>query len=308
MTTSEEFTTGTVDFKVGSETYQTWYKVYGDLKNSQRRPLVTLHGGPGMSHHYMLPHKAVYEKEGIPVVFYDQLGNGESSHRRDAPKEFWTPELFMDELDNLLKALRVQDDFDLIGQSWGGMLAAHYAAARTPKGLKRLIIANSPASIELYGKGTASLLAKLPEEIRDNIRKHEEAGTYSSVEYQQGVEVFMKKHVCRVDPWPQDLVDSFKAYEEDKTVYSTMLGPSEFSINGTLKDWNIIDIVHKIHCPTLLISAPDDEVQEEAALPFFKNIPKIKWVELQNSTHLAMFEEPERYFKVLLDFVRPDSA
>ncbi|KAF4618338.1 hypothetical protein D9613_011511 [Agrocybe pediades] len=265
----------------------------------------------------MLPHKAVYEKEGIPVVFYDQLGNGASSHRRDAPKEFWTPELFMDELDNLLKALRVQDDFDLIGQSWGGtfslalfpcMLAAHYAAARTPKGLKRLIIANSPASIELYSKGTASLLAKLPEEIRDNIRKHEEAGTYSSVEYQQGVEVFMKKHVCRVDPWPQDLVDSFKAYEEDKTVYSTMLGPSEFTINGTLKDWNIIDIVHKIHCPTLLISAPDDEVQEEAALPFFKNIPKIKWVELQNSTHLAMFEEPERYFKVLLDFVRPDSA
>ena len=50
---STEFT-GKIDFKVGSTTYQTWYKVFGDLKSSQHRPIVALHGGPGMSHHYML--------------------------------------------------------------------------------------------------------------------------------------------------------------------------------------------------------------------------------------------------------------
>jgi len=56
----------------------------------------------------------------IPIVFYDQLGNGESSHCPGVPKEFWTPELFMDELDNLLQSLGIYDDFDLIGHSWGG--------------------------------------------------------------------------------------------------------------------------------------------------------------------------------------------
>ena len=45
---------GKIDFKVGSETYQTWYKTYGDVKNSKHRPLVLVHGGPGMSHHYLL--------------------------------------------------------------------------------------------------------------------------------------------------------------------------------------------------------------------------------------------------------------
>lgn len=58
----------------------------------------------------------------IPVVLYDQLGNGESSHCEGVPPDFWTPELFMDELDNLLKTLEIYDDFDLLGQSWGGKL------------------------------------------------------------------------------------------------------------------------------------------------------------------------------------------
>jgi len=73
-------------------------------------------------------------------------------------------------------------------------------------------------------------------------------------------------------------------------------GPSYFNVLGSLRDWDIVGMLHKIHCPTLLISAPDDEVQELAVLPFFLEIPKIKWVELQSSTHLPMFEEPERYF------------
>lgn len=45
---------GKIDFKVGSNTFQTWYKIYGDLKSTESRPVVVLHGGPGMSHHYML--------------------------------------------------------------------------------------------------------------------------------------------------------------------------------------------------------------------------------------------------------------
>jgi hypothetical protein len=34
--------------------HQILYKLYGDLKMSEHRPVVALHGGPGMSHHYML--------------------------------------------------------------------------------------------------------------------------------------------------------------------------------------------------------------------------------------------------------------
>jgi hypothetical protein len=57
-----------------------------------------------------------------------------------------------------------------------------------------------------------------------------------------------------------------------------------------------VDIIHNITCETLLISAPRDEVQEVAILPWFLKVPKIKWVELVNSTHLGMYEEEARYF------------
>ncbi|KAH9478942.1 L-amino acid amidase [Psilocybe cubensis] len=304
---SEEHT-GKVDFKVGSDTFQTWYKIYGDLKSSAKRPLVILHGGPGMTHHYMLPHKSLYFKAGIPVVFYDQLGNGESSHCKGVSPDFWTPELFMDELDNLLKALKINDDFDLLGQSWGGMLAGHYAAARSPPGLKRLIIANSPASMALTQEGTAKLLDKFPPEFVAMVRKHEAEGTCESPEYQAATMQFYQKHICTLNPWPEELNASFGAVAQNPTVYSTMVGPSEFNVIGSLKTWSIVDILHKITNQTLLISSPEDEIQECAVLPFFTQIPKVKWVELQNSTHLAMFEEPERYIGVILNFLENTSA
>ena len=103
-----------------------------------------------------------------------------------------------------------------------GMLAAEYAASRTPKGLKRLIIANSPASIALCTQGMDYLLSRFPEEFVQTIRKHEAEGTTDSQEYTDASMVFYKKHTCTVDPWPEELVQSFKELEKDPTVYHTM--------------------------------------------------------------------------------------
>ncbi|KAG7447365.1 proline-specific peptidase [Guyanagaster necrorhizus] len=295
-------TTGTADFKVGDETYQTWYKIVGDLK-SGKPPLVTLHGGPGFTHEYMLVHKALTESAGIPIVAYDQIGNGNSTHLRDAPKEFWTPEFFMDELDNLLDHLGISECFDLVGQSWGGMLAGQYAATRSPKGLRRLVILNSPASMELYEVGTNALLEKFPPDFVAMLRKHEREGTTSSKEYEDGMMVFMKKHVCTLDPWPEDVMASFESFGKNPTVFHTMLGPSEFNVTGTLKTWSIVDILHKITNPTLIVSAPNDEVQNVAVMPWFLRVPKIKWLELANSTHLGLYEEKDRYLQVLEEFL-----
>lgn len=93
--------TGQIDFCVGTETYYTWYKIFGDLKSGVR-PLVVLHGGPGLSHNYVLPFEDLNTRFNIPVVLYDQIGIGESSHPKDVSPEFWTVDLFVNELVNLL--------------------------------------------------------------------------------------------------------------------------------------------------------------------------------------------------------------
>ncbi|KAG1871284.1 hypothetical protein DFJ58DRAFT_892631 [Suillus subalutaceus] len=82
---------------VGDDTYQTWYKIVGDLA-SGAHPLVVLHGGPGISHEYMTPLAEIHNKCNIPVIFYDQIGIGKSIFEgvAEKPREFWTVDLFME--------------------------------------------------------------------------------------------------------------------------------------------------------------------------------------------------------------------
>lgn len=204
----------------GGKSGHTWYKVYGSLESSTLSPLVALHGGPGAGHEYLSPLTKLYEKHGIPIVFYDQIGCGRSTHYREkvGDDSFWTFDLFIEELNNLVDHLQLRErGFCIIGQSWGGMLGAVYAARR-PKGLKKLIIASSPASVPLYVVGNNRLRSELPQNVREAL----ESSDHNSPEYEKASAFFYKQHVCRLDPRPDDVQTAFKNLEEDSTAYLTM--------------------------------------------------------------------------------------
>ncbi|KAF9492709.1 proline-specific peptidase [Pleurotus eryngii] len=284
---------GHTPFRVGAETYQTWCKVVGDL-GAGGRPILCVHGGGGLTHHYML----------VPVIFYDHLGNGESTHIPYAPKEVWKAELWVDELENLVEHLGISNDFNLLGHSWevdpihkpsiSGMLSGRFTATRAPAGLKNLIIAS-----------TDTILEQNPE-VAAMIQKHAEAGTFADPGYLAGTQVLHKKHFYKMDPMPEDLMTSAMSITKDPTVFSPMVGPSSYNTVGNLVGWSIIDKLHNTTCPVLFISSLHDAVQP-AIIPWFQNINKVKWVELYNSSHLPMFEEPERYFQVIVDFLTRES-
>ncbi|KAG2063926.1 proline-specific peptidase [Suillus decipiens] len=267
--------TGKVDFKVGGDIYQTWYKIVGDLASGSH-PLIVLHGGPGISHDYMTPLAEIHNKCNIPVIFYDQIGIGKSIFEGVAEKlkEFWTLDLFMDELDNLIAHLGVQNGSNLLGHSWGAMLGAHYASHRHPVGLKHLILSSGALSMALWEESTAQLLKALPAD-----------------------------HVCKT-PWPKVMETSFAAMMQNPTVYHTMIGPSEFTITGTLKSWSCLDQIHTITTPTLLTNGVSDEAQDVCVRPFFHRIPHVKWVQF-SQRHMPFLEEEDqaRYFQVVADFL-----
>ncbi|TFK65938.1 proline iminopeptidase [Pluteus cervinus] len=284
---------------------KTWYTVFGDLSSGQR-PLVALHGGPGSVHTYLLPMSGLATSHGIPVIFYDQLGNGNSTHlpEKIGDTSFWTTDLFLDQLDALLKHLNIQDNYDLLGQSWGGMLASAHAALRQPTGLKHLVLVSAPADMQLFVEAANRLRGQLPEDVQAALKKHEDAGTTQDKEYTQAVEVFYHRHLCRVDPLPSTLAEAMQWMEKDPTVYLTMNGPSDFHITGSLKDWSIIGEAHKIRAPTLLLNGLYDEVQDSAMHPFFRNIPKVKWVTFQNSSHTCHYEETDKFLEVTSVFLK----
>ena len=145
----------------------TWYKVYGDIKSTTRVPLVVLHGGPGVTHRYLLSLTDLVQTHQIPVVLYDQIGCGRSTHlpEKNGDESFWTEQLFMDELHNLLNHLGIHGQYDVLGHSWGGMLGARFATTH-PKGLRRLVIADSPASMKLWVEAANILRLDLPKDVQ----------------------------------------------------------------------------------------------------------------------------------------------
>ena len=72
-------------------------------------------------------------------------------------------------------------------------------------------------------------------------------------------------------------------------------GTSKLNITGTLKDWSCLDQIHTITAPTLLTNGVEDEAQDVAVAPFFQKVPHVHWVTLAKSSHMAHFEERERY-------------
>jgi L-proline amide hydrolase len=100
--------------------HQTWYRVTGP-QDTGKAPLVVLHGGPGCTHDYL---DSFMDIAGRPVIHYDQLGNGRSTRLRDRGADFWTVELFVAELDNLLAHLGIAGRYHVLGQSWGRTFAA----------------------------------------------------------------------------------------------------------------------------------------------------------------------------------------
>ncbi|KAF5342600.1 hypothetical protein D9611_002009 [Ephemerocybe angulata] len=276
---------GFIDFEIPAlgKATKTWYKIIGELKPDVR-PLIALHGGPGIYSGYLEILSDVTKGRPGPLIVYDQIGNGRSTHlpEKEGDTTFWTEDLFLGELNNLITKLGIRE-YDLFGHSWGGMLGARHASHQPP-GLKHLVLMSTPASMPLWVAGVNSLRDKLPREIQDALDKGEKNGTEDSQEYQDAVAFFYSRHLIRIDPIPEAIAKGFEWIATDPTVYLTMNGPNEFTITGSLKTWTIINKIHKIAVPTLVTTGGYDEAVDTTVAPFLEKLPQGKWVKFQVCT------------------------
>jgi proline-specific peptidase len=194
---------GSIPFIVAGETFQTYFKVFGTLEGRTKVPLVVLHGGPGFSHDYLIPIGDLAERN-RPVIFYDQIGSGRSSTILDKPQEFWTFDLFIDELLNLVAHFKIEDGFDLLGHSWGSMLLTETAVRRTPAGLKHCVFTNAICSMKDYGMARYAQSKQIPEWAQKELAQ----GFRDTPECIAAAGEFGKRFQYRVDPQPAELAKS----------------------------------------------------------------------------------------------------
>lgn len=187
-------------------------------------------------------------------------------------------DLFIRELDNLIDTLNIRaGGFFILGQSWGGVLGAQYAMGQ-PQGLKKLVICSGPADISLYAKGLKGLLQRLPEDVRKTLEDCDRKGDHESEEFQKAAKVVGRNFISRLDPLPEEVQAGYKNLKDDPTVYVTM-------IVGSIKGYQGWKEAHKIGVETLLINGKNDSVTDLAMYPWFKTIPKVRWVTLNGAHH-----------------------
>jgi len=273
---------------------QVWYKIVGVGRPGV--PLLCLHGGPGMPHDYLEPLADLAGDR--PVVFYDQLGCGRSD--QPANEALWTVDRFVEELAVVRDALGL-DRVHLFGNSWGGWLALQYVLDRQPR-LQSLILSSSPPSVARWISDCAQLRAALDEQTRDVLDRHEAGGYFGCPEYQAAVLQFYRRHLCRLDPWPDCLERTFAGM--GASVYATMWGPSEFGpVTGRLRDWDVTDRLAEVSVPTLVTGGRHDEARPEHLAVLASGIDGAELVIFEQSAHLAFVEEPERYLSVIAGFL-----
>lgn len=260
-----------------------WYRSVGE----GGVPLLCLHGGPGMTHNYIEPLEDLAEHR--RVVFYDQLGCGRSDRPGDT--SLWTVAHFVEELRVVRDALAL-GRLHLFGSSWGGMLAMQYVLDHQPR-LESLILCGSPASIPRWIEGCNELLAQLPAGEREILERHEASGFTACPEYQGALVTFYRRHVCRLDPWPEGLERSFLEIGAD--VYQTMNGPSEFTVVGNFKDWDVMDRLGEIRIPTLILSGRHDEARPDHMEEINARIPRSELTIFEDASHLCFYEQREAF-------------
>ena len=276
-----------------------WFRRLGE---GDALPVLLLHGGPGAAHDYMLP-LAERLSEHRPAIVYDQLGCG----RADRPDDtsLWTVDRSVTEVDQVRAALGL-DRCHLLGQSWGGWLAIDYMA-RGPAGVAGLVLASTSASIAQFVAGARRLIDALPEPHRTALQELGARGEYDHPDYRAAEQEFYRRHLCRMDPWPEALVRSSDQMEGNQ-VYATMNGPTEFDVIGRLRTWDRTPDLGRIDVPTLITCGRYDEITPACSETIAEGIPDARVVVFEESAHVAHLEEAEAYAGTVEEFLESVEA
>lgn len=272
-----------------------WFRIVG--ADSTETPLLVLHGGPGATHDYLEPLAALADER--PVVFYDQLGCG-NSDRPDDPA-LWTVERYVGEVGKVREALGLSR-VHLLGQSWGGGLAAEYVLSAESGSVESLVLSAPLLDADRWVADQRANLAAFPDGMQENIREAEAGGNFDAPDYQEAITAYYARHVCRTDPWPECLNRSVERLA--MPVYLRMWGPSEFTCTGTLREFTVTDRLADVGVPVLFTCGEHDEASPATMAYFRSQVPGSELVVFKGASHEHHLEETDAYLATVRDFLR----
>lgn len=291
-----------IEIETPSGKFNVWTKRVG---NNPTKKVLLLHGGPGANHEYFQAIDSYFPKESIEYYYYDQLGSSFSDKPKD--QSLWTIDRFVDEVEQVRLALGLdENNFIILGHSWGGILGLEYALKHQNR-MKALIISNMVPSIPDYIKYANDVLApKLDPSVLKKIREYENAGDYTNNEYLGLIEEhYYPKHVLRMplEEWPNPVTRSLAGLNYD--IYLKMQGPSEFGVVGDalLKEWDRKNDLKNLKIPVLTIGGQHDTMDPKQMEWMSTEVQNGTYLHCPNGSHWSMYDDQETYFNGVTEYI-----
>lgn len=256
---------------------------FGRTGRGLGRPLLVVHGGPGLPHRYLESLARLSDER--DVIFWDQLGCGRSERPRD--HALWTMARSVAEMHAVVDGLALRG-CQVFGHSWGAMLAQQYVLDH-PTAVASLTISNSAASISRFSQYARRLKADL-------VATQDETMDELTV-----ARIWNHTHMCRLDPWPAEFENAFR--DLAVPVFETMFGADIFEVTGTMATWDVTNRLAEITVPTLLIAGRYDECSPGQMREMSAQITDSRFELFESSSHSPFIEEPSRFDEVMRAFL-----
>ena len=268
-----------------------WYRVAGAGRGV---PVILLHSGPGLNSYAL---KSLEELgNDRPVVRYDQLGGGKSDNLNDTTK--MNIARFVAELE----ALRAQLGYDkvhLIGHAWGATLALEYSRAH-PEHVVSMTLAGARLDMPSWKTGVQRLVASLPDSSRKAVAASEADGHFNSPEYRAAIADYFQRFM-----WRKPVVDDVDSASQhvDQILFEYMHGPSEFTVLGTLKDYDATPFLNEVKVPTLYVVGEFDEALPSLVRKYVSLTPGARYSSIAGAAHFISWDNPVATTMVIRDFL-----
>jgi proline iminopeptidase len=262
------------------------FEVFGAAGSAT--PVIVANGGPGLSHIYMLQNdtwpRIAHNRQ---VVFYDQRGTGKSKRvSADAP-------FGMDAQVADMEAVRAKfgfQKFNLVGDSYGGLLAMAYAAAH-PEHIEKLILSDSAAPA---WKDIVRVLPDVFPDVLEQIAAREKNSSGIDAADQRIRGHFLMLFYSEANR------DTYLAGVKDLESVPQVSA----AVQKATRTLDLTPELPKFKFPTMVITGRYDmNVTPLTAWNIYKAIPGAKFVVFEKSGHLPSYEEPDKYVQVVDAFL-----
>lgn len=277
---------------VSVEKGKLFYRTFG-----KGEPVLMVHGGPGyLDHVYFIPQMLELAKD-YQLIFYDQRGCGRSLQTTMEP-DYFTTRQFVEDMESLRKNLGL-DSFILLGHSWGGYLALHYALVY-PEHVKKLVLLNTLSPFAEGQKAFQEEFAKRVHPIQDKVSAFFQYDTFAKLtshEISLLYETLLSVYVMKPgDAKKLNLACDVAAMQQG---YRAMV-----MLQSTLSDNSIQSSkLRELKMPVLVLHGDKDIIPAHTAQDIANAIPSTCYINIKNCGHLPYIEQPEAFFKNIRKFL-----